>query len=436
MLLYRVLAASALLAYSPIALLRALAGKRRMGDLRGRLGRAPYPDLDGGIWVHAVSVGEVGVASTLLDSLAKRAPGLRRGLSVTTAAGRELAERLAGSDVAVFAFPFDLAGPVEKALEQVRPGLVLLTETELWPLFLDRAARRGVPVAVVNGRISERSYARYRMLRPWFARTLERVSLFVMQSDDDARRLAGLGVAPAKIRMDGNVKYDRPALAAFGDSDRLLLAAAGRSILVAGSTAEGEEEIVLAAWKTIEPRPLLAIAPRRPERFDELARKAEACGLRVIRRSTPQSDGPRATENADVDVYLLDSIGELSSLYAAATAAPGKALAFVGGSLVRRGGQNPIEAWAAGVPVVVGPHTENFREVTATGERLGILRRVADGDGLAARLAEDLADRSSLERRGAAAKKLVAASRGAADATADAVLALLRPAPARRGAVQ
>lgn len=442
MLLYRVLAASALLAYSPIALLRALTGRRRLGDLRGRLGRLPYPDLDGGIWAHAVSVGEVGVATTLLRTLSQRAPGLRLGLSVTTEAGRELAERRVGRELPVFAFPFDLGGPVEKALVGVRPGLILLTETELWPLFLERAARRGVPVAVVNGRISERSYGRYRRLRPWFARSLEHVSLFVMQSDEDARRLAGLGVSRAKIRMEGNVKYDLPAPAPFRDAERILLAAGSRPILVAASTAEGEEEAVLAAWKTLEPRPLLAIAPRRPERFDEVARKAEASGLRVIRRSvptpTPTPPPARATAGrpSAEDVYLLDSIGELSSLYAAAAEAPGGALAFVGGSLVARGGHNPIEAWAAGVPVVVGPHTHNFREVTATGEALGILRRVADGAALGPRLAKDLADRGSLEARGAAARKLVAGSRGAADATADAVLALLPPAPARRGAVR
>ena len=422
MLFYRLLAGTALLAYSPVALARSLLGRRRLGDLRGRLGRLPYPGLDGGIWVHAVSVGEVGVASSLLSALARKAPELRLGLSVTTAAGRDLALRVLPPHVALFAFPFDLAGPVERALDGVRPALVLLTETELWPLFLDRAAARGIPVALVNGRISERSFPRYRLLRRWFAPALDTVALYVMQTDLDARRVETLGVAASKIRMKGNVKYDLPPAPPFRDADRLQRIAAGRAILVAASTAEGEEEAVLSAWKDLSPRPLLAIAPRRPERFDEVAKQMEAAGLRVVRSTGAEPPGGAA------DVYLLDTIGELASLYLHAS------LAFIGGSLVRRGGHNPIEAWAAGVPVVVGPHTENFREITARGRDLGILTRVADAGELSKTLSSDLADLSRLSTRGAAARRFVASNRGAADATADEVLALLRRAPARSGA--
>jgi 3-deoxy-D-manno-octulosonic-acid transferase len=424
MLLYRLLAGAALLAYSPVALARSLLGRRRLGDLRGRLGRLPYPGLDGGIWVHAVSVGEVGVASSLLSALARRAPGLRLGLSVTTVAGRDLAARLLPPDVALFSFPFDLAGPVERAFDGVRPALVLLTETELWPLFLDRAAARGIPVALVNGRISERSFPRYRLLRRWFAPAFETVSLYVMQTELDARRVESLGVPAAKIRMKGNVKYDLPPAPPFRDADRLQRIAAGRAVLVAASTAEGEEEAIASAWKRLSPRPLLAVAPRRPERFDEVARRMEASGLRVVRSTgaDPLEDG--------ADVYLLDTIGELASLYLHAS------LAFVGGSLVRRGGHNPIEAWAAGVPVVVGPHTENFREITERGRDLGILTRVADAEELARALTSELADPARLSTRGAAARRFVASNRGAADATADEVLALVRPAPARSGAAR
>jgi 3-deoxy-D-manno-octulosonic-acid transferase len=421
MLFYRLLAGAALLAYSPVALARALLGRRRLGDLRGRLGRLPYPGLDGGIWVHAVSVGEVGVASSLLSALARKAPELRLGLSVTTAAGRELAHRVLPPDVALFAFPFDLAGPVERALDGVRPALVLLTETELWPLFLDRAAARGIPVALVNGRISERSFPRYRLLRRWFAPALDTVALYVMQTELDARRVETLGVPAAKIRMKGNVKYDLPPAPPFRDAARLERIAAGRAILVAASTAEGEEEAVLSAWKDLSPRPLLAIAPRRPERFDEVAKRMEASDLRVVRSTGAEPPGA-------ADVYLLDTIGELASLYLHAS------LAFIGGSLVRRGGHNPIEAWAAGVPVVVGPHTENFREITERGRDLGILTRVADAGELGKALSSELADASRLSTRGAAARRFVASNRGAAEATADEVLALLSPAPARSGA--
>jgi 3-deoxy-D-manno-octulosonic-acid transferase len=423
MLLYRFLGGAALALYAPFALLRALTGGRRLGDVSGRLGRLPYPDLDGGIWLHAVSVGEVGVAATLLAALAPKAGGRRIGLSATTAAGRELAERLVPAGVPVFAFPFDLAGPVERALSGVRPGLVLLTETELWPLVLERAARRGVAVALVNGRLSERSYPRYRRLRRFFGRALDRVSLFLMQSAEDARRMQDLGVSSSRIRTTGNVKYDLPVAPPFPDADRLLRAAAGRPVVVAASTAEGEEETVLEAWRAFSPRPLLAIAPRRPERFDEVARRVEAAGLSLVRRSGEGGAGP-------ADVYLLDSIGELASLYSHAR------VAFVGGSLVRKGGHNPIEAWAAGVPVLVGPHTENFREIAAKGESLGILTRVSGGAGLSRELAAALADPAGLERRGRAARCFVEENRGSAEATAREVLALLPPFPARRGAAR
>jgi 3-deoxy-D-manno-octulosonic-acid transferase len=420
MLFYRILAGGALLVYSPIALLRAVSGRRRPGDIRGRLGWKPYPDLAGGVWIHAVSVGEVGVASSLLAALARRAPERRFGLSVTTEAGRALAERIAPSGVAVFAFPLDLAGPVEKALDRVRPGLVLLTETELWPLFLARAASRGIPVAVVNGRISRRSFPRYRMLRRWFAPALERVALFVMQTDEDARRVEALGAPRSKIRMKGNVKYDVPEAAPFPDAERLSAAAAGRPIVVAGSTDEGEEAAIVATARALVPRAFVAVAPRRPERFGELARKFEAAGLRLLRRSGP--------DRASADVYLLDSIGELAALYAHGR------IAFIGGSLVARGGHNPIEAWAAGVPVIVGPHTENFREVTAEGEELGIATRVRDEADLAGYIERELADRAKLEARGQTAREFVAANRGAADATAELVLSLLPDPIPKRGA--
>jgi 3-deoxy-D-manno-octulosonic-acid transferase len=418
MLWYRILAGGALIAYSPFALLRALTGRRRPGDVRGRLGLRPFPDLAGGIWIHAVSVGEVGVAASLLPALARRAPGRRFGLSTTTEAGSELARRLAPDGVAVFPFPFDLAAPVERALSEVRPGLVLLTETELWPLFLARAAERGIPVALVNGRISERSFPRYRLLRRWFSPALRGVALFVMQSDEDARRIEALGAPPSKIRVHGNVKYDLPPAPPFADADRLHDAAAGRPVVVAASTDEAEEEWVVAAAKALAADALVALAPRRPERFDEVARRAEAAGLRVLRR-TGKDRGP-------ADAYLLDTIGELRGLYAHAK------LAFVGGSLVARGGHNPIEAWASGVPVIVGPHTENFREVFAKGEKLGLATRVAHGLELTDRIARELVA-PGLAARGAAARAFVEASRGAADATAADVIALLNDATATPG---
>ena len=420
LLLYRALAALALTAYAPYAFLRSLTGRRRLGDVRGRLGLSEWPDLAGGVWIHAVSVGEIGVARNLLPELRKRMAGARFGVSVSTAAGRELAERALGREASIYAFPLDLAGPVEKALSETRPGLIVLTETEIWPLFLERAARRGIPVALVNGRISERSFGRYRLVGKFLAKTLARLSMAAMQSREDVRRLEALGAPPERVQCFGNLKYDLPPPPIFGDADRLSAAAAGRPVFVAGSTGEGEESLVLDAWQGLSSRPLLVIAPRRPERFDEVARLVESRGLRLLRRSSPLSAVRSQSEGAP-DVYLLDSIGELASVYR------GAALAFAGGSLVPSGGQSPIEAWAAGVAVLAGPHMENFREAAAQGETLGILDRAADPSELGRRFAESLALPDETARRGAEASRFVAANRGAAAATADA-LAGLAPA--------
>jgi 3-deoxy-D-manno-octulosonic-acid transferase len=422
LLLYRALAAAALAAYAPYALLRSAAGGRRLGDVRGRLGFSPWPDLDGGIWIHAVSVGEVGVARILVAALSRARPGGRVGVSVTTAAGRELAESAFAGGVPVFAFPFDLAGPVEKALAAARPGLVLLTETEIWPLFLERAHRRGIPVALVNGRISERSFRRYRLAAGFLRETLGRLSLLAMQSPEDARRALALGAPAGRVCVTGNLKYDLPEPPPFQDAPRLRTAAAGRPIVVAASTAEGEEELVLDAWRALEPRPVLLLAPRRPERFDAVARLGESRGQTVLRRSHPASRIPHP------DIYLLDSIGELASAYREC------AMAFVGGSLVERGGQNPIEAWAAGVPALAGPHMENFREIAGAGQARGILERAADVTALTRAFAAALASPESTRARGADAARFVAENRGAAERTAAAVLALALPAAARGAA--
>ena len=429
LLFYRLLSILALAAYAPYALLRSLTGRRKIGGLRGRMGLSPYPELSGGIWVHAVSVGEVGVARSLLSELARKAPGRPLGLSVSTAAGIELMRRRPVAGAASFAFPLDLAGPVDRALSKVDPGLVLLTETEIWPLFLQRASARGIPVALVNGRLSERSFARYRLAGRWFARVLGRLSLYAMQTEEDAARIRKLGAPEDRVFVTGNVKYDLPTPTPFSDAARLAAAAAGRPVLVAASTGEGEEDLIVTAWESLpdEIRPFLAVAPRRPERFDAVAALLRGRGFSVIRRSDPASGAAPVTRSPDPSntrspIYLLDSIGELAALYRLAK------LAFVGGTLIPVGGHNPIEAWAAGVPVLVGPHTANFREIVAAGERLGILRTVRDPESLAAALQAALADPQALSTSGERARAAVAESRGAAARTADLVLPLLPPA--------
>lgn len=450
MFLYRLLSVLALILYAPYAVLRSVTGRRRIGDVRGKLGLAPYPDLAGGIWIHAVSVGEVSVARNLLEALKNRLPGVPLGLSATTAAGLDAARRLAGPGIEVFSFPLDVAGPVEKALTAVRPGLIVLVETEIWPLLLERARTHDVPIALVNGRISDRSFRRYLLLRRWFRRILEKVSLFAMQTLEDADRIARLGAPQGRILVTGNIKYDISPAPPFADAARLTDAAGGRPILVAASTSEGEEQIVLEAWKELDPRPFLAIAPRRPERFDDVASLVERSGFSLIRRSLPSDASSRipnpeskiqnpppgpaplnsqlSTLSSSPDIYLLDSIGELSSLYRQAS------LAFLGGSLVPTGGHNPIEAWAQGVAVVVGPNTGNFREITGSGERRRILERVADGRELRGALARSLADLGATALRGESARRFVSESRGAAALTADSVAKLLSRRPRERAA--
>jgi 3-deoxy-D-manno-octulosonic-acid transferase len=419
-LLYRVLSTAAAILYAPYALLRSATGRRRMGSLRGRLARGPLPDLAGGIWIHAVSVGEVGVARSLLAVLAERAPSIPRGLSVTTAAGYEVAQRAASERLSVFWFPLDLEGPVERTLAAVRPGLVLLTETEIWPLFLDRASRRGIPVALVNGRISERSFARYRRLGGWLVRTLDHIQAFAMQSEADAERIRRLGADPARVRVTGNVKFDLPVAPPFADAVRLRAAAAGRPVLVAASTAEGEEAAALDAWSPLSGRALLAIAPRRPERFEAVADLVRSRGFDLIRRSRGDSASPRTSPIAHrtFPVYLLDTMGELASLYREAS------LAFVGGSLAPVGGHNPIEAWAQGVCVVTGPHTGNFRDVVREGMTRGLLETAADASELAEAFGRAVDEPEANARRGAEAARAVAENRGAAAATAALVLPL------------
>ncbi len=346
-------------------------------------------------------------ARTILEALR----GLTSGpfvLSSSTAAGLAAAGGVAAADGAI-PFPLDLARPVERSLSAADPTLVLLTETEIWPLFLERCARRSVPVAIVNGRISASSFSRYRRAGRWLAPSLERIGLFAMQTDEDAARIAALGVPAAKICVTGNVKFDasseeRPDVAA-----RLRRLAAGRTVVIAGSTHEGEETAVLDAWAALEPRPLLVVAPRRPERFEEVFRRMRERAAGSVRFSSASGEPP---------AVLLDTVGDLASAFGAADAA------FIGGTLADVGGHNPIEAWAKGVPTVLGPHLANVRAIAAEGVAAGAAIPVRTAAELAAAWNGLLANPAGLRARGEAAARLVEGHRGAARKTASAVLPL------------
>jgi 3-deoxy-D-manno-octulosonic-acid transferase len=399
MMLYRAILATGLAAYAPYAFARESLGGKKVGDWRGRFGLSPLPTFHGTIWIHGVSVGEVNAARPILEVIRREHPGIPRVLSSSTAAGLGVAATVESADASV-AFPFDLARPVERALAALDPSLVLLTETEIWPLFL------------VNGRISARSFGRYRRARRWLARSLSRIALFAMQTEEDADRVRALGVPAGRIIVSGNVKFDVALPDDSAMAERVRAWSRGRRVVVAGSTHEGEETALLDAWETLEPRPLLVIAPRRPERFDEVFRLLESRDARARRSS----------EEGERDVVLLDSVGQLASVFAAADAA------FIGGTLVPAGGHNPIEAWAHGVPTVFGPHVSNMRASAEAGIAAGAAIVAPTSADLAPAFAGLLSDDAARRTRSAAAAALVARHRGAARETARAVLALRKTA--------
>jgi 3-deoxy-D-manno-octulosonic-acid transferase len=416
--LYQLAAGVALLTAGPFLLARR--GGHYWSALPGRLGKVPSPEEDrvdgGGLWVHAVSVGEVGVAATLARALPSALP-----LVVTTvtptgqARARAVFSGRAGAAVAYL--PFELGFAVRRFYARFAPRALVLVEGDLWPLVLREARRRNLPVAVVNGRVSDRSFRRMRRLRPLLGPLLSGVDRFGVQTAEDREKLLELGVPPARVTVTGNLKYEspeperRPALE--GEIARL---AAGRPVLLAGSTMAGEEEIVLDAFARLGggDRALLVLAPRHPERWDEVDRLLGARGLARVRRSG-WGEGP--SPGPPPAIILLDSLGELAGLYSQA------AVAFVGGTLVPTGGHNPLEPARFSVPTAVGPSMDNFRDMAERFDRAGAWHRVADAAGLAAAWGGWLADPAAARAVGERAAGLVAENRGALAAT----LELLRP---------
>jgi len=415
--LYRALLWLGLPIAVPWLLLRdRLTGKRRPRFADRMARRMPELSPDG-VWVQAVSVGEVELTRRLLRELTTRRPKLPVLLTTTTASGLELARRTTAGPVRVLPCPLDLPGPVARVLEAARPRLLVLVETELWPELLHQAGRRGVAVAVVNGRLSDASAGRYRQVRGPLAPLLEPLNLVMVRGRADADRFTALGVPGERIVVTGDIKYDlEPDLTPLDWAGRLAELAAGRPVVVAGSTMEGEEAMVLEAATGAARRtgPLLVVlAPRHPERFDAVGRLLTERGLAVARRSA-LADAP-----AGCEVVLLDSIGELARVYRHA------ALAFIGGSLVPTGGHNPLEPAVWAVPVLSGPHVFNFREVYGEMVAAGGARLVADGAALEAAIVEWLVDSEAARQAGLAGRAVIEANRGATARTVDALLALM-----------
>ena len=350
---------------SPYFVYQAIRYKKYIGSLGQRLGYLPISfNVDGeeSIWIHAVSVGEALTARALAEDLKARYPRLRLFLSTTTMAGQEVARRSLHHVDAVFYFPFDWAFIVRRTLNIVKPRVFIMMETEIWPNLLRVCRKRGVKMVVINGRISSRSYPRYRLIRPFFRRVLADVDRFCMQSEESARRLVDLGADPARVTVTGSLKFDSlevPTAAAHGRPRERVLRffriSPNRPVIIAGSTIRGEEAAVLRAFarmKTTMPNALAIVAPRQAERFGEVERLSREAGFVTARRSELAIDAePRA------DVVVLDSLGELAQLYQVATAV------FVGGSLVNQGGHNILEPAMFGKPIVFGPYMQNFQEI-------------------------------------------------------------------------
>jgi 3-deoxy-D-manno-octulosonic-acid transferase len=417
--LYSLALTLVLLAGAPFWLFRmATSGKYREG-LGARLGRVPArlrQAVQGKavIWVHAVSVGEVLAASRLIEELRQQS-GCVVVVSTTTRTGQKLARERFGADT-VFYFPLDFAFAVRAYLKALQPRLLVLLETEFWPRLLVECRRKGIPVAVVNARISDRSWPRYRRLRFLWKRLLSGFAAVLAQSELDAERLRAL--AAARVQVTGNLKYDiritEPAAIAATLRQQL---PAGAPVLVCGSTCESgmesEEQEILGAL----PQGVMTIlAPRHPERFAAVAKVLERSGRRWHRRS---EWGERPEPLAPGSVLLLDSIGELASVYALAT------VAFVGGSLTPTGGHNPLEPAQFGVPVVMGPHYQNFRGVVEALRDENAIRIVAS-EGLAAALAEALTDPEATRAMGERARAVFERESGATERAVKALLAVLR----------
>lgn len=414
---------------SPYLLYQAIRYKKYIGSLGQRLGYLPISfNLDGdeSIWIHAVSVGEVLTARALLPDLKRRYPHLKLFLSTTTMAGHQLAKRNVTDIDAVFYFPLDWGFIVNRTLNLVKPRLFIMMETEIWPNLLRACRRRGVRTVVVNGRISSRSYPRYRWIKPFFRQVLADVDRFCVQSEESARRLIDLGADASRITVTGSLKFDSlqvpPASSHGRPRDRVLRCfriASGRPVVVAGSTMRGEDEPVMRAFKrlaTLAGRPLLVLAPRHPERVSDVERLAVQAGFQTVRRSDlPVDAEPRA------DVVILDTIGELAQLYQIAT------VVFVGGSLIDSGGHNILEPAIFGKPIVFGPHMQNFAEIADAFLINGAAVQVQSDRELEEVLVNLLTDPVRRARLGAAARALVEANRGAKDKSLDVITALLPP---------
>jgi 3-deoxy-D-manno-octulosonic-acid transferase len=433
--IYSLLMTVAAVALVPYWLLQGVRRRKYFATLRERLGLA-FPALPragqghGAIWLHAVSVGEALSGTTLARQLKERFPDAPLIISTTTLTGQTLVrERMPFADGFLY-FPLDWAWCVRRAFRAVNPSLLIVLETEIWPNFLREASKREIPVVFVSGRISDRSFARYQRwfnaagwyLRPFLRCVLSLPAAFLMQTEKDAQRIRALGAPKERVSVSGNLKYDltppvpTPLSLWLADEAKRV----GRSpVIVAGSVVATEEPLALIAFGTLQgeyPKGLLVLAPRKPERFAAAAEFIAESHRRFVRRSelgvrAPGEPAAAVAHNGripeDVTVVLLDSIGELASLYAIADGI------FVGGSLVPSGGHNILEPAAFGKVPVFGPSMENFSEIASQFLEADAAIQVQNPEDAGGAWIELLRDPARAQRMGEAGRQLLAGSRGA-----------------------
>ncbi len=386
--------------------LRAPAYRRRIAERLGIFEGAPLP---GGVWIHAVSVGEVQAIEPLVRRLQKERPDLPITLTTTTPTGSERVQRLFGRDVFHRYFPWDLPWAVKRFLRQVQPSLLVMVETEIWPNLLDICHQQGIGTLLANGRLSERSARGYARLGSFSRRVFERIGLVAAQSEADARRFIELGVPPERVEVTGSIKFDLRIPASVQEQAQVMRRrlGEGRPLWIAASTHEGEEEQILGVHHEVlesHPRALLLLVPRHPERFDRVAALVRRRGFTLARRSQDDAEDP--TEAA---VFLVDTMGELPLFLGVAD------LAFIGGSLVPIGGHNMLEAAAQGVPVIFGPHMFNFSAIAKLLLEQKAAIQVADPGQLADTVIRLLGDASERSRLGENGRQVVDDNRGALD---------------------
>jgi len=427
-LAYSLLLSLGLLILIPHFLFKALAHGKYIAGLRQRLGAVPATTGKPVIWLHCVSVGETQAARPLAQRLKQQFPHHSLVVSTITLTGQKLARDVFRTQAdSVFYFPFDWRWSVRRTLDAINPAAVLIMETELWPNFLRECKARRIPVALVNGRISKQSFQRYSLIKFFLRKVLSSLSIAIMQSETDAQRLQALGMPGERIFTAGNLKFDAQPASDLAHTTEEIRDRFGLQtevpLILAASTHAPEEEIILDSFKQISANlpARLMLAPRHPERFNEVASLIQNSGLSWARRmNLPQPTDPNAT------VILLDTIGELPATYSFAT------VVFVGGSIVDKGGHNVLEPAAVGTAVVTGAHTHNFHAIVDLLEEAGALVQLppAEGTSMAvpqvakvfARLLANPEARAELGRR---AKQLVSENQGAAERTVKLIVPLL-----------